>query len=236
MNPRRHLLARGYAATVIALRHLIPPAWIAAVVWASITLPDLASAPTAPLEDLAAKNGAASRAQARSTELFGFPLSTQTAVVQRNPRGLPQAVQRRQLIAARTVSTGGDPSLRSIRAALPISNAPRGLPARERGTTGVTYLFFAPDRSLDESTADARTYADRLLGGPSGDVVGVTGAGPARVAQFRAILCGTSNPIRSSACPAKGFRWFWRGKSRPTGRPRLPKIYGNLSDRWQPRM
>src|SRR4051794_12978501 len=95
MNPRRHLLARGYAATVIALRHLIPLAWIAAVVMATISLPDLASAPTAPLEDLAAKNGAASKAAAESTRLFGFPLSTQTAVVQRNPRGLSGAAQRR---------------------------------------------------------------------------------------------------------------------------------------------
>ena len=84
MNERRHLIARGYAAIVVTLRHLIPLAWIAAVVVATISLPDLASAPTAPLEDLAAKNGAASQAAARSTERFGFPLTTQTAVVQRD--------------------------------------------------------------------------------------------------------------------------------------------------------
>src|SRR3954469_8070772 len=76
MNPRRHLLARGYAATVIALRHLIPLAWIAAVVLASISLPDLASAPPPPLpapapapvpprhKDGRAKRGAARRDQA----------------------------------------------------------------------------------------------------------------------------------------------------------------------------
>src|SRR3954463_303543 len=102
MNERRHLIARGYAATVLALRHLIPLAWIAAVVVATISLPDLASAPTAPLEDLAAKNGAASKAAAESTKRFGFPLSTQTAVVQRNPRGLSQAAQRQAI-------TGGVP-------------------------------------------------------------------------------------------------------------------------------
>src|SRR3954465_12402276 len=103
MNPRRHLLARGYAAAVITLRHVIPLAWIAAVVVATISLPDLASAPTAPLEALAAKNGAGSGAAAEATKRFGFPLSAQTAVVQRNPRGLSQAAQRRQLEAARTV-------------------------------------------------------------------------------------------------------------------------------------
>src|SRR3954471_1262780 len=118
MNQRRHPIARAYAAVVILLRPVIPLAWIAAVVWATIALPDLASAPTAPLEDLAAKNGAASQAQARSIERFGFPLATQTAVVQRDPRGLSPEARRRQLLAARTVVTHQDPSLRDIRAAL----------------------------------------------------------------------------------------------------------------------
>src|SRR4051812_2746357 len=141
MNPRRHLLARGYAAIVITLRHLIPLAWIGAVVLATISLPDLASAPTAPLEDLAAKNGAASQAAAEATRRFGFPLSTQTAVVQRNARGLPAATQRRTALAARGVLTRADPAFGDIKAALPVSNAARGVPANERGTTAITYLF-----------------------------------------------------------------------------------------------
>jgi RND superfamily putative drug exporter len=187
MNPRRHLLARGYAAIVIGLRHLIPLAWIAAVVLATIALPDLASAPTAPLEDLAAKNGAASKAAAVSTERFGFPLSTQTAVVQRNPRGLSAAAQRRTLTGARTILTHSDPALTDIRAALPITNAARDVPANERGTTAITYLFFPPDLSLDSTTETARTYSDKQLGGPRGSVVGVTGTAPARLEQFEQI-------------------------------------------------
>src|SRR5689334_16388369 len=137
MNQRRHPLARAYAAIVIALRLLIPLAWIAAVVWATISLPDLASAPTAPLEDLAAKNGAASQAQQRATKRFGFPLSSETAVVQRDPRGLSRDAQLRQLQAARTVFTHSDPALQDIRAALPISNAARGVPTPEHGTTAI---------------------------------------------------------------------------------------------------
>jgi RND superfamily putative drug exporter len=184
MDPRRHLLSRGYAAIVIGLRHLIPLAWIAAVVWATVSLPDLASAPTAPLEDLAAKNGAASQAQARATERFGFPLAAQAAVVQRDARGLSPTARRRQLLAARAVLAHTDPALRDIRAALPISNAPSEVPARERGTTAITYLFFPPDLSLESTTEAAHTYADRALGGRAASVVGVTGAGPARLAQF----------------------------------------------------
>jgi putative drug exporter of the RND superfamily len=184
MNERRHPFARAYAAIVILLRHLIPLAWVAAVVWATISLPDLASAPTAPLEDLAAKNGAASKAQAISIKRFGFPLSTELAVVQRNPRGLPPDALRRQLTGARAVLTHTDPALRDIRAALPISNAIRGVPAREHGTTAVTYLFTPPSLSLESSSAAGRRFANRALGGARGDVVGVTGAGPARLAQF----------------------------------------------------
>jgi len=187
MNARRHLLARGYAAIVVALRHVIPLAWIAAVAWASLTLPDLASAPTAPLEDLAAKNGAASQAQARSIALFGFPLATDTAVVQRDPRGLPAAAQRRQVLGARDAASNLPSVPADVRAALPISNVPRGIPAREHGTTAITYLFFPPDLSLDRRTAAAREYGQRVLGGAAGRVVGVTGAAPAREAQFAEI-------------------------------------------------
>src|SRR3954465_4500021 len=184
MNERRHLIARGYAAIVVTLRHLIPLAWIAAVVWATISLPDLASAPTAPLEDLAAKNGAAGQAQARATKRFGFPLSTQTAVVQRNAQGLPRAAQRRALLAAAGTFTRSNPAFGEIRAARPLSNAARGVPARERGTTAVTYLFTSPDLSLETSTAAAPRYANRALGGPRGDGVGVPRRGPAPLAQF----------------------------------------------------
>src|ERR1700754_355016 len=127
MNPRRHTLARGYAAMVVALRHLIPLAWIAAVVVATISLPGLASAPTAPLEDLAAKNGAASQAQAAATKRFGFPLATQTAVVQRDPAGLSDAARQRQALAARAAFLHRPPVPRDVRAALPISNAASGV-------------------------------------------------------------------------------------------------------------
>src|SRR4051812_45753119 len=179
MKARRHLLARGYAAIVVALRHVIPLAWIAVVVWASVALPNLASAPTAPLEDLAAKNGAASQAQARAIALFGFPLAADTAVVQRDPRGLPAGAQRAQLLGARAAASHLPPVPRDVRAPLPISNVPRAVPANEHGTTAITFLLFSPDLSLDRRTAAARQYGQRVLGGARGRVVGVTGAAPA---------------------------------------------------------
>jgi putative drug exporter of the RND superfamily len=184
---RRGPLARGYAAVVVALRHVIPLAWVAGIVAATIALPGLGDVPTAPLDDLAAQGGAAGSAQELATRTFGFPLSTDTAVVQRDPRGLSEDAQRRQLAAARAVQQRSDPALGPIRAAVPLSNARLRTPSGERATTAITYLLFADDTGLDDRTATAERYADRTLGGPRAAVVGITGAAPAREAQFHEI-------------------------------------------------
>ena len=184
---RRGPLARGYAAVVVALRHIVPLAWVAAIVAATIALPGLGDVPTAPLDDLAAKGGDAGRAQELAIRTFGFPLSTDTAVVQRDPRGLSQDAQRRQIAAARTVQQRADPALGAIRAAVPLSNVRVRTPSGERGTTAITYLLFSDDTGLDDRTATAERYAERTLGGARASVVGVTGAAPARSAQFHEI-------------------------------------------------
>ena len=57
--PRRGLVARGYAAIVVGLRHFVALAWIAIAVAATVALPSLGNAPAAPLDDLAAKGGSA---------------------------------------------------------------------------------------------------------------------------------------------------------------------------------
>jgi RND superfamily putative drug exporter len=180
-------LARGYAAAVVALRHVIPLAWIAAIVAATIALPSLGDAPAAPIDDLAAQGGSAAGAQTLATRTFGFPLVSDTAVVQRNPRGLSQDAQRRQVAAAQAVRERRDPALAPIRAAIPLSNRVVRAPSGERGTTAITYLLFADDASVDDRTAAADRFAQQTLGGPRASVVGVTGAAPAREAQFHEI-------------------------------------------------
>jgi RND superfamily putative drug exporter len=185
-RPRQGLLARGYAAVVVGLRHIIPLAWIAAAVAATVALPSLGDAPAAPLDDLAAKGGSAASAQELATRTFGFPLATDTAVVQRDPRGLSSDAQRRQLEAALAVRNRRDPALEPLRAAIPLSNANVRTPSGERGTTAITYLLFAPDTSLDDEGAVAQHYAEHTLG-PRASVVGATGAAPAREAQFHEI-------------------------------------------------
>ena len=180
-------MARGYAAVVVGLRFVIPLAWIAVAVAATIALPGLGDAPAAPLDDLAAKGGSAASAQALATRTFGFPLATDTAVVQRDPRGLSQDAQRRQARRRAGRPRPQGPALAPLRAAVPLSNANVRTPSGERGTTAITYLLFAPDTSLDDESALARHYAQQTLGGSRAAVVGVTGAAPAREAQFHEI-------------------------------------------------
>jgi putative drug exporter of the RND superfamily len=187
----RHRVARAYAAVVVGLRHVIPLAWIAAAVAATIALPGLADTRSAPIDDLAAKGGSAAAAQAVATRAFGFPLATDTVVVQRDPRGLSQAAQQREIEAARAVQQRRDPA---IRAALPVPND------ASHPTTAVTYLMFPESASVDDRTQAADRYANRALGGPRAGVVGVTGAAPARAAQFTEIEDGL--PIIEAASVA----------------------------------
>jgi RND superfamily putative drug exporter len=177
---QRGPLARGYAAVVVALRHVIPLAWIAAAVAATITLPGLADTRAAPIDDLAAKGGSAAHARELATRAFGFPLVTDTLVVQRDPRGLSEDARRRQIAAARAVQEHRYPA---IRAAIPVPNG-------ARPTAAVTYLLFPDDASVDDRTAAAERYARGPLGGARAGVVGVTGAAPARAAQFNEIEHG----------------------------------------------
>jgi putative drug exporter of the RND superfamily len=183
MTPGR--LARGYAWLVVGLRHAIVLAWIAGAVAATVYLPGLGGAASSPLADLVPKHAEATDVAERSTRLFGSPLVTDTIVVQRDPTGLSAAQQRRTLRAAREVSERPERDLALISGALPISNAFGLLSERgERSTTALTYLFFSPKAGLDERVQDAHKYAQRHLGGPEAHVVGVTGAAPARLAQF----------------------------------------------------
>jgi putative drug exporter of the RND superfamily len=183
MTPGR--LARGYAWVVVALRHLIVLAWIAGAVAATLYLPGLGGAASSPPGALVPKHAEATDVAERSTRLFGNPLVTDTMVVQRAPAGLSAGEQQRTLLAAREVSERPERDLALISGALPISNAFGLLSERgERSTTAVTYLFFSPKAGLEERDQDAHKYARRYLARPEAHVVGVTGAAPARLAQF----------------------------------------------------
>lgn len=180
--------ARAFAALVVALRPLIPIAWVAAAVAATIALPELGAEAAGPIGGVVPKDSEAEQAAQTATQEFGFPLIADTVVVQANDGGLPTEVQRRQLRAALATDRGRGVAPGELRAAVPITNSPGGpLGVGTNATTALTYLIFSPGVGVADRTEIAEGYAAQALGGAGGDVVGVTGPAPARQAEFEAI-------------------------------------------------
>jgi RND superfamily putative drug exporter len=119
-------------------------------------------------------------AQDRALRLFGSTVATDTVLVERNRRGLPRAAIEAQVRAA-----GGASRMEGVRGAVPVLDVPvPGVRWRERGTTLVTYLFLDPGLNLDERERAALGYEASLPPATAGTERGITGAGPARLAQW----------------------------------------------------
>ncbi len=176
-------MRRAFATLVVRLRYVVLAAWIAAAVATTLYLPGLRSGEPLELGGLVPEDSPAIEAGARSQQLFSVPLTADTAVVERDEAGFPLAEQRAIVERAIDVTTdeqGGD----EIRFALPILNTKELFPGSEEdGTTAVTHLFFGEDVSLTNKVELAHDYADRS----AGHFAGVTGPGPARLAQFEEI-------------------------------------------------
>ena len=174
-------LARSYGAVVVWLAPLLVVLVAGAAYGAYRYLPAIASAPTTS-DALLPKHPAAFAVERDSRRLFGAPVATPYAVVQRSPNGLSARVQRASLAKALRVDQGKVPELRGVKA-VPIANSLGIVPSsREHGTTIVTFLYFPGKTPSGTAVADAGTYARYL--GPKLDAVGVTGAEPARIEQF----------------------------------------------------
>ncbi|HXJ30803.1 MAG TPA: MMPL family transporter, partial [Gemmatimonadales bacterium] len=175
-------LARGYASVVVWLAPMLVLVVAAATYGAYRYLPSIASAPTMSSDALLPSHPAALAVEAKSAKLFGAPVATPYAVVQRDPNGLSAAVQRATLAKALAVDKTRVPSLRGI-VAVPILNTLGVVPSsREHGTTIVTFLYFPHSTASGLAYADTQRYAHYL--GPRLHTVGATGAEPARVEQF----------------------------------------------------
>ena len=190
---RRDAAARAAAWLIVALRWPIVLAWVAAAVAAVVYLPSLEDAgDETSLVGLVPADADSIEAGARSAELFSIPVVTHTAVVQRNPDGLSRPAVKRVFRRAKRVNDAQDPELREIKGALPLVNA-RGLLAgsRETRTTAVTFLFFDPAATdLDDQDELARRYAEKYVRFEDDRLVGVTGAVPARMQEWREIEAG----------------------------------------------
>jgi RND superfamily putative drug exporter len=157
--------------------------WIAAAVAAVLLLPSLGGAGASPLVDVVPQDSPSLHTAERSTELFGAPAATDTVVVQRDADGLSAKAITAQGLAARDALR--HQGRHGILGAVPLANLPvPGVHWNETNTTALSYLFLDPALNLSERLEAARAYERQLQ--PEGRL-GVTGAGPARIAQFDVI-------------------------------------------------
>jgi RND superfamily putative drug exporter len=175
-------LARAYGGIVVWLAPLLVLVVAGATYAAYRYLPSIASAPTATSDSLLPSHPAALAVERKSAKLFGAPVDTAYAVVQRNPHGLTPSVQRASLAKAVKVDEGKVSTLRGI-VAVPVMNTLGIVPSsREHGTTIVTYLYFPTATPSGKAFLDTRRYATYL--GKRLDTVGPTGAQGARIEQY----------------------------------------------------
>jgi len=174
--------SRFLAAATYVGRWPIVAAWLLVCAFCLLTP---APAPTADeTAALIPANSPAIRAEIRSVEIFGYPLSSRTSIVQHDPAGMDPFVQAESVLDA--VGTVQNRQPWPLLGALPYPNAVRLTPTGpEQGTAVLTYLFMDPISSFGDQQAAAQRYIDRYLDRDVDRVVGVAGSVPARAEQAR---------------------------------------------------
>ena len=182
--------SRAAAWLIVRLRWPIVLAWLAATAAVVLYLPSLQEAGReTSLVGLVPKHAESIEAGIRSAKLFSVPVVTHTHVVQRNPEGLSEQALGRVARRAKLIADERDPELAEVKFALPIANV-RGLvpSSRETGTTAITYLFFDPSETDIEDQDDlTRRFAEKYVNAKDDALVGITGAVPARMQEWREI-------------------------------------------------
>jgi RND superfamily putative drug exporter len=139
--------------------------------------------------ELVPSTTSALQAEKASFRIFGYPVLSRTALVQRDPEGLSAEAQARAYLRAFELVRGEHPDYPGITGAFPVTNTLELFPAsREDSTTAVTFLFFSPEMTLEEQTVQARRFAAQEVSEPDDALIGVTGAAPAREIQERVIF------------------------------------------------
>ena len=178
--PQRSWSSR-YARGVAARAGSVVLAWVAATVLLTWLAPSLGAGGD-QLASIIPLDSPALEAEARAVQEFGFPLSSRTVVVQRDPGGMSVFTQAASVLEA--VSVDQSPQEYPLLGALPLTNAVSIVPgAREQGTSVLTYLFMQPTSSFDSQREGAERYIAQHLDHPGDAVIGVAGSIPARAAQ-----------------------------------------------------
>ena len=185
-------LSRFAAGLIVRLRWPIVLAWIAAAIAVVVFLPSLQdSGDETSLLGLVPKDAESIATEIRLSELFETPVITHTHVVQRDPDGLSDDAIERAAERARVIKDKEDSELERIEFTLPLLNARDLVPSsREDRTTIVTYVFFDPSVELFDQEQLTARFAEKYVSEPDDALIGITGAAPARIAEWRAIEAG----------------------------------------------
>lgn len=177
--------AQRYARWTVRARWWITAAWLLGVV-GIVVLGRQVPAGGSDLASAIPLDSPAIQAELRSIQEFGFPLTSRTVVVQRDPKGLSLFTQAEAVLDA--VAANQSPQPRPLLGALPLTNTVgvSGFES-ETNTTVLTYLFMNPRSSFARQQAAAERYVAENLERPEDHVVGVTGTVPARAEQARLI-------------------------------------------------
>src|SRR3954453_1805446 len=168
---------RMLARTIVALRYLIVPAWIAAAVWISFSLPSIFGSEESDLGSLLPRNSKAIEVEEEAIQTFGLPVLSRTMVVAHEPGGFSR---RQGEEAARFIGRVDEaPERTATLRAVPLLDAPGLLESKRLGSTLVVYLYVDPALGENEQTVAVNGFASELQQATSADTVHVTGAVPA---------------------------------------------------------
>jgi putative drug exporter of the RND superfamily len=172
---------RKLARLIVALRFLIVPAWIAAAVWLSFSLPSVFGSEANDLGSLLPRNSAAIKVEEKGIEVFGLPVLSRTMVVAHQPGDftVDQGKAAARFIAAVDEKPEGSAQLRAV----PLLDAPGLLESRRLGSTLVVYLYIDPALTENEQTKAVDGFAEELQQATGAETVHVTGAVPASRAE-----------------------------------------------------
>ena len=180
--------ALRYARLVQRHRWLVITGWLLLVIATTMLAPAFGSGGD-QLANVIPLDSPAIQAELRSIHAFGYPLSSRTVVVQRNPDGLSPYTQAESVLDA--ISVDQSPQAYPLLGALPVTNTAPFFPGTgETNTAVLTYLFMNPTSAFDHQQRAAEDYVHRFLDSPDDHVVGVAGSVPARAQQAGLVAAG----------------------------------------------
>lgn len=169
------------ARIIVALRFLIVPAWIAAAVWISLSLPSIFGSEASELGSLLPRNSGAIKVEEEAIETFGLPVLSRTMVVAHEPDRFSTAQGE---AAARFIGRVDEaPDYEAKLRAVPLLDAPGLLESKRLGSTLVVYLYIDPSLPETVQAEAVDEFAEELQGATGAQTVHVTGAVPASRAE-----------------------------------------------------